>query len=243
MKELWNAVAYKPLHNALIGLVAFIPGHSVALAIIILTIAVKSALLPLTSKSSRAQKAMKALEPEMKAIKEQYKDKKEEQARAAMELYQKHGVNPFSGCLPILVQLPFIIALYYVFWKGLSLDPAQLYSFTPLPETLNFSFLGIDISQKSIVLALCAGLTQFTQAQLTMPDPFSKKEEEKKEPTFQDDLQRSMQLQMKYILPVMIGFFAYSISAAVALYWTVGNMVTISQEIYLKRKYKSVSSK
>lgn len=237
MKELWHHFAYEPLYNALIGLVDVLPGNNVAFAIIVLTIAVKAALLPLTAKSSRAQKAMKAIQPELKAIQEKHKDDKEKLARATMELYQKHGVNPFSGCLPILVQLPFIIALYFVFWKGLAIDPTTLYGFIPAPEALNFAFLGIDITQKSIILALAAGLTQFIQAQITMPDPFSKKEEEKKAPSFQDDLQRSMQMQMKYILPVMIGFFAYSISAAVALYWTVSNIVSIGQELYMKKKY------
>lgn len=220
------------------GLVVLLPGHSVALAIIALTVVIKSALLPLTAKTSRAQKKMKALEPALKALKEKHGKNREALARATMELYQEHGVNPLSGCLPVLIQLPVIIALYFVFWKGLSVDPAILYGFVPPPPTLDFMFFGIDLTQKSIVLAVLAGLAQFAVAFLTIPDPFSKKEEIKKTPNFQDDLQRSMQVQMKYILPVMIGFFAYSISAAVALYWTVGNMVTITQELYMKRKYK-----
>ena len=237
MKAFWHTFFYQPLYNALIAIVAIIPGHSVGVAIVVLTLVVKGALLPLTAKSSRAQKAMKVLDPEMKAIKERHKDNKEAQAKAMMELYQKHKVTPFSGCLPIIVQLPFIIGLYFVFWKGLSIDPAILYSFVPHPEALNMHFLGLDLAARSVVLAVLAGATQFVQAWLVSGKTMNEPKEEKKEgASFQDDFQKSMQIQMLYILPIMIGFFAYSISAAVALYWTTSNMLSIAQELYMKRK-------
>jgi YidC/Oxa1 family membrane protein insertase len=158
-----------------------------------------------------------------------------------MELYKEHKVTPFSGCLPILLQLPFIIGLYFVFWKGLSIDPAIIYSFVPHPESLNTHFLGLDLAGRSILLAVLAGATQFGQAWLVSGKTTNEPKEEKKEKgesSFQDDFQKSMQIQMLYILPIMIGVFAYSISAAVALYWTVSNIVSIAQELYIKRKVK-----
>jgi YidC/Oxa1 family membrane protein insertase len=241
MKELWHSLFYQPLYNALIAIIAFVPGHSVGVGIIVLTLMVKGALLPLTAKSSRAQRAMKVLDPAMKAIKERHKDNKEAQAKAMMELYKEHKVTPFSGCLPILLQLPFIIGLYFVFWKGLSIDPAIIYSFVPHPESLNTHFLGLDLAGRSILLAVLAGATQFGQAWLVSGKTTNEPKEEKKEKgesSFQDDFQKSMQIQMLYILPIMIGVFAYSISAAVALYWTVSNIVSIAQELYIKRKVK-----
>lgn len=242
MKAFWHSFFYEPIYNALIALVVILPGHSVGLAIVALTIMVKSALLPLTAKTSKAQAAMKDLEPELKALKEKHGNDREAVARATMELYQKKGVNPLSGCLPVFIQLPIIIALYFVFSRGLSVNTEILYSFIPPPPTLDYVFLGVDLTAKSLILAIFAGLTQFAVAHLTIKAPaLTPPKEPGKEPSFQEDLQRSMQMQMKYVLPVMIGFFAYSISAAVALYWTVGNMVSIAQELYLRGRRRKQS--
>lgn len=236
ISTLWHTVVYRPLHNVLILLVGVLPGHSVGLAIIVLTIIVRVALFPLTGKSIRAQKAMKELEPEIKKIREKYKDNKQEQAKKTMELYQEKGVTPFSGCLPLFIQIPIIIGLYMVFKDILIVDESQLYGFVTHPGTLDMHFLIFDLAAKSAILAALAGITQYFQADLSLgrqplPSPIKGST-----PSFQEDFARSMQMQMRYVLPVMISFIAFNASAAVALYWTTSNILSIIQELLIRRK-------
>ena len=213
----------------------------VGFGIILLTIVVKFILFPLTKKSIKSQILMKRIEPELKKIKKDFPDK-QEQAKKTFELYKKYGANPFSGCLVVLLQLPVIFALYYVFYKGLSLDTGPLYNFIKNPEIFHTNFLGlVEMHSKSIVLALFAGVTQFIQGYLASPiKPKTEivKEINKNEPkTFQEQMSDSMQMNIKYVLPVFITFIAYSISAAVALYWITSNIFTIVQEWYIRRSF------
>lgn len=235
ISTLWHTIVYQPLYNTLIFLVGVLPGHSVGFAIILLTIIVRTALFPLTGKSIRAQKAMKELEPEIKKIREKYKDNKQEQAKKTMELYQEKGVTPFSGCLPLFIQIPIIIGLYLVFKDLATINQTHLYSFVSAPSFLDMHFLSLNLSGKSIMLAVGAGVTQFFQAKLSLGrQPLSTQTTGDK-PSFQEDFAKSMQIQMRYILPVMIGFIAYSVSAAVALYWTTSNILSIVQELLIQR--------
>jgi len=180
--------------------------------------------------------AKKNLTPELKKIKERHKDNQQEQARLTMELYKKEGVNPFSGCLTLLIQLPIIFALYYVFLSGIKFDPKLLYSFISLPQTIGTFFLGINLAQKSMILAFLAGVTQYFQLKLSMPAPT--KREEGVTLSFQEELTRNMNVQMKYIFPFLVFFIAYSFSSAIALYWLVSNLFAIGQELYVKKLMK-----
>src|SRR3989344_4183669 len=117
LANIWNAVLYHPLLNALAFLVSIIPGGDVGIAVIILTLFVKIILLPLSQKSIESQAEMNILAPELNKIKKSGVSK-EEQAKQTFELYKKHKVNPFSGCLLVLIQIPIIFALYFVFYKG-----------------------------------------------------------------------------------------------------------------------------
>jgi YidC/Oxa1 family membrane protein insertase len=243
MHSLWNTIAYQPIFNGLVFTMDKITFGDVGFAIIILTIFVKLVLSPLTKKSIRSQILMKRMEPELKLIKKEFPNK-EEQARKTFDLYKKYDTNPFSGCLVLLIQIPFIIALYYVFWKGLSFDPTVIYSFIHVPTSISTNFLGlVDLSSKSLVLAILAGIAQFLQGYLSSPiKPKVEivKEGEINEPkTFQEELSNSMQMNVKYFLPLVIVFFSYSISAAVALYWFTSTMFTVAQEWYMRRKLEN----
>ena len=239
MSSIWNSVFYQPIYNILIFIINNVTLGDVGFAIIIVTLIIKFVLSPLTKKSIKSQILMKKMEPELKQIKKDYPNK-EEQAKKTFELYKKYGTNPFSGCLVVLIQLPVIFALYYVFLKGLSLDAGSLYSFVAQPVSMNTNFLGmVELGGKSIVLALLAGITQFIQGYLASPVkakvevlPVGSTPEVK---TFQDELSGSMQTNIKYFLPIFIVFISWQISAAVALYFVISNIFTIAQEWYIRR--------
>jgi len=232
LSSIWNTLLYKPLLNALAFLVSIIPGGDVGLAVIVLTIIVKVVLFPLSQKSIESQAQMNILAPELNKIKASGASK-EEQAKLTFELYKKHKTNPFSGCLLVLIQIPIIFALYYVFYKGIKFENGLLYSFVHVPEHINMIFLGIlDISKKSLVLAILAGVSQYLQAHF-MPKPVASSNAGG---SFSDSFSKSMNMQMKYIFPFIVAFIAYSISGAVALYWITSNIFMVGQQIYVKKK-------
>ncbi len=245
---MWNTIFYQPIYNILIFIIGHVTFGDVGFAIILVTIIVKLVIYPLTKKSIRSQILMKRMEPEIKLIKKNYPNK-EEQAKKTMDLYKKYGTNPFSGCFVVILQIPIIFALYFVFLHGLSLDPSLIYSFLVKPAYIHTNFLGfIEMGNKSIFLALLAGITQFIQGYLATPVKANDKVEilpvgadETVANSFQDDLASSMQTNIKYILPVFIVFIAWKISAAIALYFVISNTFSIVQEWYIRRSLEKKS--
>lgn len=238
---IWHTFFFDPVYNGLVFFIDVIPGGDVGLAIIGITIVVKTILLPLSLKAARTQKVMKELEPKLKEIKEKFKDKREEQARAIMDVYKEASLNPFASIALLFVQIPIIIALYLAVSRGggmplPEINSELLYTFIPTPETVNMIFVGlIDITAKSLPLAFLAGLTQFIHAQLAIPKPEPR--DPNAPPDMKADFARSMQMQMRYMMPVIIFFVAYTISAAIAIYFTISNIMAIGQE-FLVRKHK-----
>ena len=226
---IFNQVLYFPLFNALIAIYNFLPWKDLGLAIIILTVIIRFILYPLSRKSIQSQKSISKLQPKIKEIQKKYQ-KKDEQAKEMMALYKKYKVNPMAGCLPILVQFPVLIALYRVFFTGL--DPEKLnnlYSFIQRPEMLNFVFLGlIDLSQRSIVLALIAGALQFIQAKMMTP---AKSTGQKSGGI---DFSSIMGQQMVYFMPIITIFIALNLPAALPLYWIVVTLFGIIQQYFTK---------
>ncbi len=238
--NLWDIFLYEPLVNLLAFLVYIIPGGDIGIAIILLTVLVKAALFPLSQRSILGQAKMALLAPELNKIKASGKSK-EEQAKDTFELYKKHKANPFSGCLLMLIQIPIIFALYYVFLRGINFDSGILYSFMPVPEKVNMIFLGlVDVSQKSLALAILAGISQYFQAHF-MPKPTPPTSGQG---TFADSFSKSMHIQMKYFFPFLIAFFAYTLSGAIALYWIANNVFATLQQLYTnKRKHLMLANK
>lgn len=238
LNAFWNNVFYRPLYNLLLGIIAIMPGADVGLAVITLTIIVKLILFPLTQRSIYSQIEMKELEPEINAIKARVADKAE-QNKQIFALYKEKKVNPFSSCLLILIQLPIIIALYLVFLHGFTETSVLPYSFVNAPETFNMNFLGFfNLAEKSIIFAVLAAGTQFIQGWLAQKRQGKPQGGEGMAGQFA----KTLQIQMLYVLPIMIGFIAYSISAAVALYWITSNIFTIGQELYTRRKMQKAKA-
>lgn len=206
------------------------PWGDLGLAVILLTVIVKLALYPLTKKSIESQVAMTKLQPELERIKKEFPNK-EDQAKKTMELYKSQNSNPFSGCLVMIIQLPIIFALYYVFYQGLGDTTTLLYSFVKAPEHLNTVFLGlIDVSKPHMILAVLAALSQFVQMRVSFGS-----QPKSTDPNAKPDMTKTMQTQMQYVLPVMILVIGVKLSGAVALYWITSNIVGAVQEYRIRK--------
>ncbi len=230
---IWNAIIYQPLYNAMAIFVNISPAHSLGIAIVALTVLVKIILYPSSKKSAISQIKMKELALELAQIKKDFPDKKE-QATKTMELYKKNKINPFSGFVPILIQIPIIIGLYMVFRSGLDFKNT-LYPFVHAPISVNSNFLWIiDLGRKSLVLAVLVGVSQMIQGRL-MPKADTGAGVDKN--SFQHQMSKSLSIQMKYVLPIFIGFISYSLPSAIALYWLTSNIFGIFQQRYFNKKF------
>lgn len=240
IKELFNTIFFEPLYNALVILIEIVPGADVGIAVILLTIIVKILLFPLSIKMVRSQLQTKLIQKPLEEIKIKYKNNREELGKAMFELYKKHNINPFSGFILILIQIPVIFALYWVFVKGgfPEINTDILYSFVSIPDMVSMNFLGfINVGQAhNIILALLVGVSQYFQAKLSFPKVEARDKD--KPASFQDDMMRGMQVQIKYVLPVIITFSSYILIAVVSLYWIVSNLFAIGQELYIRQTIK-----
>lgn len=234
ISNFFYTVFYEPLLNSLIWIIGIIPYHDVGFAIIILTLFVRAIVFPFNHRAIVTQRKIKQLEPKLKEIKEKFKKDNQEQAKKIMELYKGHGINPFSGFLTLLIQLPLIFALYKVFSSGINFDHARLYSFISVPDKININFLGIfDITQKSYIWAFLTAGSQFLQMRLAIPPV---KNFQKAVGTFKEDFAKNMSMQMRYVLPFFIFFVALRFSAAISVYWTTMNIFAIVHETIVKNK-------
>jgi YidC/Oxa1 family membrane protein insertase len=229
MITLWNTIIYQPIYNALIFIAQHITGQDVGLAVIVLTIIIRLALFPLSRKSIVGQYKMRALEPKLQAIKNQGLSK-EAEAQATFALYKEEKINPFSGCLYLIIQLPILLALSLCFTHGVN-QPQHLYHFLSTTNLKN-TFLGvITITKPFFPLAVLAGITQAIQAFLApTPVPPGKSGDN----NMQNQFAQSLAVQT-----ILIIVIASRLASAVALYWTVANLFSILQELYLRRTVRS----
>jgi YidC/Oxa1 family membrane protein insertase len=235
ISNIFNLILYQPLFNALIFLYAFLPGHDFGIAIIILTTLIRLVLYPLMAQSIRSQKILNELQPKIQEVQKKYKDDKQQQAKAMMELYQKEKFNPFGGCLPLLVQLPILLALYRVFLQGFWQEKLNsfLYDFIPHPAVINQMFLGlIDLSRPNIVFAILAGLAQFFQSKMMMPQMKNQAKGNDQMAQFSG----MMQKQMIYLLPLFTVFILWKLPAAIGLYWLTTTLFSIIQQYLIYKK-------
>jgi YidC/Oxa1 family membrane protein insertase len=236
---IWHTVFFDPIYNALIFFVDTVRGGDVGIAIIATVIVVKTILLPLSIKAAKTQRIMRELEPKLKELKETYKDDRQKQAQEMTQLYKNYELNPFASIFLMFLQIPIILALYFAVYSGggvalPAVNTDILYSFIAQPSVVTMNFLGlIDITGRSIILAVGAGITQFIFTSMTLPKLAERDADAG--PNFKEDFMRNMHVQMKYVMPVIIAVVAYTISAAIALYFVVSNVVGIAQEFYVKK--------
>lgn len=244
LANIFDTLLYKPLLNALVLLYNYLPLHDFGIAVIVLTTIIRFLFYPLIAQSIKTQKRLRELQPKIEEIQERHKQDKQKQATALMELYQKERFNPFAGLLPILVQLPVLVALFKVFRGGLALDQTVgLYAFVPRPHEINPTFLGlIDLSQScsgetglllpNIILVCLVGASQFLQTKMTM----SKTAKTKNKEDLAALVSQVMQKQMLYFFPLFTIFILWSLPAAVGLYWLVSILFSVFQQYLIFKK-------
>jgi YidC/Oxa1 family membrane protein insertase len=209
-------VVVNPLIEALRFLYNLVGSYGVA--IIVFTFAVRLILIPLTMQSLKSSKAMQELQPQIQAIQKKYAKEKEKLSQETMKLYQEHGVNPLSGCLPTLIQMPIWIGLYSALLQ-LSTTPEFASSFLWIenlaaqPNTADPLHHVADF----ILPVLCVVTQYITQKMMT--------------PAVQDPQAQSMNAMMSF-MPLMFGFFALSVPAGLVLYWVASNLFSGVQQFF-----------
>ena len=233
MTFLFHEILYRPLFNLLVGLYNVLPGQDLGVAIILLTIIIRVVFIPLSIKSLVSQREMGRLQPKIKELQEKHKGDKQALAKAQMALWKENKINPLSGCLPILVQLPVIWALYKVFINGVKQESlVDLYSFVHNPGILAHIGIGfIDLAQKNPIMAVIAGILQGIQSYLTTRMQSSAT-------IGQPDAAAKMTKQMMYIFPVMIVVISWSLPAGLVLYWITTTAFAIFELLFIRRRYQ-----
>mgnify|MGYP001557847561 CR=1 FL=1 len=227
---IFNEALYRPLFNGLIFLYNTISFQDFGVAIILLTLLIRLVLYPLNQKAIKSQKALNVLQPQIKEIQQKFKGERQKQGQALMELYQKNKINPAGGCLPLLLQLPILLALYQVLWNGLNPERLNvLYSFISRPEAIDPMFLGfMDLAKGNPWMAILAGIFTFGQSKMMIS-----KKSLKGQP---GDFSVMMNKQMLYFMPLVTVFIAWNLPAGLSLYWVVMTLFGIGQQYLVLRE-------
>ena len=217
--------------DILMFLAGIVPGHDLGIVIILLTIIVRIILYPLSRHTIKAQTKMSSYRDQIKEIQTKYKDK-EEQGKQLMKFYKDNKINPFSGCLPLVIQFVVLIGLYQAFIK----------IFNTPNESINYIFLGfLNLSQKNVVLAVLAGISQLAASILTM-----KRTASMPQPGMSDkaeQMQKGLSRQMSYVLPALTVLIAINLPSGLAFYWVVSTLLGLAQDYYLYKKFTPAANK
>jgi len=218
-----------PFATALILLYQLL-GNNIFITIVVFTVIIRFLVFPLTMQQMKSSKQMQLMQPELKEMKEKYKNDREKQAQAQMELYKKHGINPMAGCLPLIVQLPILLGLYGAIQIALASTPLQVVDISHrllipslsnlIPLQNHFLVWNLGLPDATFVLPIIVVATTWLQQKLIMPvNP----DADPKDPTTQ------MSRQMQIMMPLMIGMFSLQVASGLSIYWIVGNIVGIVQ--------------
>ena len=212
--------------------------QALGFSIILLTTLVRFALWPLMSSQLKSTQKMAALKPHIQRIKDDHGHDKTRHQQELSKLYKEHGVNPLAGCLPLLLQLPVLFALYYIFVRsGLpEIQTDILYSFINAPAAVDMRFLGfVDMAAThNLVLAGLVSVSQFIYSRLSMGKT---QNDSPVEASLSKDLARSFDFQARYVMPLIIGAVGYFFPAVFSLYMVTANIFMIGQEFFSGRRF------
>ncbi|MFH0912382.1 MAG: YidC/Oxa1 family membrane protein insertase [Patescibacteria group bacterium] len=240
-KALITKILYQPLFNLLMLLYVYLPGQDLGVAIIALTLIIRIVLYPSYVKTLRSQQDMKKIQPEIDAIKKQYQGDQTKQSEETMRVYRENKINPLGGCLQLIIQLPFLYALYRVFMFGLTTDSLKLlYTWFPhAPVEINTMFLGfmhikaweVNLATPNIYMAVLAGIAQLLQSWLAAkfnPTPSN------------GGVAKLINMQMLYLFPIITLVVVMNLPAGVGLYWIASAVFMSLQQLMVTNQFKEV---
>lgn len=264
----WNQLFIWPIINVLIAFYKLFewlrfPG-ALGFAVLALTILIRLILYPLMASQMKSARKMQKLKPHLDALTARHKNDKQALQRAQLELYKEHGVNPAAGCLPLLIQMPVLFALYNVFFQVLQngnmeklLSDINQVVYAPFLRISAFdlTFFGVNLGIKPsawqthglwllLIPVITAGL-QYWQSKLMLPASaeatagklaLAKAKSQKDEEKKPADTAMEMQKQMALITPIMFGVFAYQFPLGLALYWNVFGLFGIMQQLAINKE-------
>ncbi len=238
---LFDTLVYNPIYNVLIFLYNTVPGHDFGIAIILTTLILKFALFPLAHKQIESQKKMQELQPLIKQLKDKHKKDKVKLNLALAELYKEKEVNLAAGCLPLIVQLTFFIAIYRVLinisQSGLQVQGENLYTFIANPGQIHHLFLSIvDLTHPNYVFAVLAAAAQYYQTKIMIARQPKTAPKDDSEP----DFATIMTKQMLIIGPLLTLFIGFTFPAGLSLYWLVSTLFMIAQQEYILKTAQPV---
>ncbi len=254
--DIFNLIFFGPVVNLLVliyqGLSALHIFSALGFSIIILTVLIRVLVWPFMSSQIKATKKMADLKPHLDELKKKHKEDKQALAQAQMALYKEHGVNPAGGCLPALIQIPVFIALYQSIINilpgpGGNINHINSLLYFPqfkLPSTLDPNFLGLNLGVKPsdfgkggvllLLVPLLTAVLTFVQSKMAMPKPVkhypSDSPKEAKEKESMEESMSQVQSQMVYLMPIMVGYFAFSFPIGLAIYWNTYTILGIIQQ-------------
>jgi YidC/Oxa1 family membrane protein insertase len=244
-----STFVYQPIYNLFVALITFLPGHSLWWAIIIVTLIIRLILLVPQHHMLESQKKLQKIQPKIKALQKEYKWDQAQLGMKMMELYKAEWVNPMGSIVPLLIQMPILIGLYWVISE--INDPSNFYHLYRFfaefnPTEISTFFYGLHLDSVGgvigIIFAIALGVLQWIQAKLSFAYTKKKtpKQEEiakKTEGDIPDALDPElMQKMMLYFFPLMIGVTAYFFPLGVGLYWFIGTLFVIAQQAYVNQK-------
>ena len=257
--DIFNLIFFGPVVNLLVliyqGLsFIHIPG-ALGFSIMILTVLIRILVWPFMASQIKATKKMADLKPHLDVLKVKHKGDKQGMAAAQMALYKEHGVNPAGGCLPALIQIPIFIALYQSIINilpgaGGHIETINRLLYFPglkLPSTIDPNFFGLNLGIKPsefghygillLLIPVLTGVLTFVQSKMALPKSVkeypSDSPKEKKEKEGMEESMGQVQSQMVYMMPVMIGYFAFSFPIGLAIYWNTYTILGIIQQYKL----------
>jgi len=236
-RQLFRAIVSKPLFNLLVFLTKILPTHSFGWAIVIMTLIVRFALFLPNQKAMKSQRELQKLQPKLADIKRQFKGNQQMIAMKTMELYKTHKINPMGSMLPMLLQMPFLIGVYYIVREGLS--PHLDYLLYNVQGGFDLSivdsqFFGLNLDLPGpIILALCVGAAQWGAVKLSLVAKKRKETKSDKPVVKKEGMGGQMEQMNKimlWVMPAMIAFFATSFPAGVSIYWLTSTVFGIFQQ-------------
>jgi YidC/Oxa1 family membrane protein insertase len=233
---MWDALIISPFTNFLLLIYALL-GHDFVIAILVFTVIFRMITFPLTAQQQKSAKAMQELQPKIKELQKKYGKEQQKLQQEQMKLMREAGVNPFGGCLPLIIQMVIFIGLYQVIMLVLAVDPLQMLNLAKQLQSpvwrglwdllnvslsslipLNHRFLWLDLGQPdpTFLLAIVVVITTYLQQKLMTPPSA-------------DPQSRSMNQMMTLYMPIMFGIFVMSAPSGLGLYWLISNLIGIAQ--------------